>query len=186
VSTVDAFRTQGYLVVPSLVAETTVVALVRHLGKLAGIGIFRSGDTQVPDSPSMYGEPLTEELLEELRPAVERHTGLRLLPTYSYVRLYKHGAVLERHRDRAACEVSVTLSLAADPPEPWPIWIHGFLDTQSVALKPGDALIYRGSDCDHWREAFAGQFAAQVFLHYVDSNGPHTALKFDGRARLNA
>jgi hypothetical protein len=51
-------------------------------------------------------------------------------------------------------------------------------------LRPGDALIYRGIELAHWREAFQGEKMAQVFLHYVDRNGPNAAEKFDGRAGL--
>ena len=180
-----AFAQEGYLVVRSLVDRPAIASVVNHLRKLAQIGILRKGDTQVPGSAAMYAEPVVEELLEELRPSVERSTGLHLLPTYSYVRLYKHGASLERHRDRPACEVSVTLSLDADSPEPWPIWIEGFRQTEAVYLEPGDGLIYRGTDCDHWRDSFAGEFAAQAFLHYVERNGQHRDWKFDKRNALN-
>jgi hypothetical protein len=54
-----------------------------------------------------------------------------------------------------------------------------------VSLNPGDGLIYRGCDCYHWREPFAGDHLAQVFLHYVDQNGPNTEWKYDKRPRLS-
>jgi hypothetical protein len=60
--------------------------------------------------------------------------------------------------------------------------VPGLVD--AALLQPGDALLYRGHDCFHWRDAYAGQQLAQVFLHYVDRNGPHAAEKFDGRESL--
>ncbi|MGA7235113.1 MAG: hypothetical protein WBY44_05520, partial [Bryobacteraceae bacterium] len=42
-----------------------------------------------------------------------------------------------------------------------------------------------GCDCYHWREPFAGNHLAQVFLHYVDQNGPNTEWKYDKRSRLS-
>jgi hypothetical protein len=36
----------------------------------------------------------------------------------------------------------------------------------------------------HWREEFKGTWQAQVFLHYVDQNGPHAEWKHDKREKL--
>jgi len=38
-----------------------------------------------------------------------------------------------------------------------------------VDLKPGDMLVYRGNQLEHWREPFKGNDCAQVFLHYNNS-----------------
>jgi hypothetical protein len=181
----EQFAREGYLVARALVGESRCAAVVEHLRKLALVGILSRPDEQVPQSPAMYAEPVVEEMLEELRPAIERIVGLALLPTYSYVRLYKPGAALARHQDREACEISLTLSLGARPAGEWPIWIEGYRGTEAVRLQPGDALVYRGIDCAHWREPFTGEFAVQAFLHYVDRNGPHRDLKFDKRKALN-
>jgi uncharacterized protein YceK len=43
------------------------------------------------------------------------------LPTYTYARVYTPGAILSRHTDRDACEISITLNLNQDTK--WPIWI---------------------------------------------------------------
>ena len=179
------FAQDGYQVVRSLLDEATCASVLEHLVKLARVGILRRPDEQVPGSPAMYGEPVVEEMLEELKPVVESITGVSLLPTYSYVRLYKPGASLARHQDRDACEISLTLSLGAAPAWQWPIWIEGFRKTEAVCLAPGDALVYRAIECAHWRDAFTGEFAAQAFLHYVDQHGRYTDWKFDKRQALN-
>ena len=41
----------------------------------------------------------------------------------------------------------------------------------AVDLEPGDAMIYKGCDIEHWREPFHGVACAQVFYHYTDVNG---------------
>ena len=79
----------------------------------------------------------------------------------------------------------MTLNLGMSTDEPWPIWIAGPLGVASVSLNPGDGLIYRGCDCYHWREPFAGNHLAQVFLHYVDQNGPNKEWKYDKRPHLS-
>ena len=54
-----------------------------------------------------------------------------------------------------------------------------------IKMEIGDAVMYRGCDIYHWREAYKeGKWQAQVFLHYVDQNGPHAEWKYDKRESL--
>lgn len=128
---------------------------------------------------------MMEGLLGDLFPEIERATGLALFPTYSYFRVYKSGDVLARHTDRPACEISVSLCLGYSPDKPWPLWIEGSSGAVPIELRPGDALLYRGMERAHWRSAFEGDYAVQVFLHYVDRNGPHASQRYDGRPGLS-
>jgi hypothetical protein len=144
------------------------------------------GDGQVAGTPAAYGDFFMDGLLNDLLPSIATASGLELFPTYSYFRVYKRGDVLRKHRDRPACEISVTLSLGYEPNRPWPIWIEGPRGNASVELARGDALLYRGLECTHWRDAFPGDRCAQVFLHYVDRNGPHAEWRFDKRPRLGS
>jgi len=51
-----------------------------------------------------------------------------------------------------------------------------------INLKPGDMLMYRGCELEHWREAFEGTDCGQVFLHYNDASGKDAKTnKFDKR-----
>lgn len=136
-------------------------------------------DSQVPSSRGFYKEILFEKLLEHLLPKIELHTGLKLFKTYSYARRYEIGNILKPHVDRESCEITATLALGHEG-EIWPIWVedrekkhHSFL------LKPGDALIFRGMELKHWREENRFAPCSQVFLHYVDKNGPHAHRKDD-------
>jgi hypothetical protein len=138
----------------------------------------------VPGTPFAYGDFAAEGLLKSVQPDVESRVGLALYPTYSYLRLYKHGDCLKRHKDRPACEISVTLCLGYAPDVPWPIWVEHLGTPVAITLSPGDMLIYRGIDVPHWRDAYDGDRLAQVFLHYVDRNGPHSEWKFDKRPGL--
>ena len=154
-------------------------------------------DQQVPETYSHYSDIVMETLLEDLRSLMEKETGLVLLPTYSYFRIYKKGDILKKHKDRAACSVSTTMNLGGDP---WPIFINpnqneGVYKDQDyvpsngsgvkVELEPGDMLIYSGCDLEHWREPFEGSNNAQVFLHYNNKSEPNArAEKFDRRIHL--
>jgi len=128
-----------------------------------------------------YADRMMERTLLYLQPAMEQFTGLRLFPTYSYLRIYETGAVLARHCDRHACEISASLTIGCDAREPWPLWLESRGRQLSVALGPGDMLVYKGREVPHWRERFGGGYWIQAFFHYVDADGPLASYKFDGR-----
>ena len=143
-------------------------------------------DEQVPNTYSHYGDTAMETLLLACQPKMEKATGLSLNPTYAYARIYKKGDILERHKDRYSCEISTTLNLGGDP---WPIYLEpsGKTDREGIKvdLEPGDALIYRGCEVEHWREAFEGDNCGQVFLHYNDASGEKAEEnKYDKREFL--
>jgi hypothetical protein len=180
----DSFARDGYAVWRSLVLNPRLSLLYRYALLRAKDFVPGQGDRQVPDTASAHGDFMMDGLLSDLLPDIERGTGISLFPTYSYLRIYKSGDVLARHTDRPACEISVTLCLGLSPGKAWPIWIEGLNGVEPVELAPGDSLIYRGIDRPHWRNAFEGEHVAQIFLHYVDRNGPHAAERYDRRGEL--
>ena len=155
---------------------------VTHAGnKLVG----NFNDPQVPNSYAKYADRVMETLLVDTIKVMQKKTGLRLVPTYSYCRLYRTGNILKRHKDRPSCEISTTLNLGGDP---WPILIDptgsdnvideyknihkpGAPKGVEVNLKPGDMLIYSGCELEQWREPFQGKLCGQVFLHYNHADG---------------
>jgi hypothetical protein len=64
------------------------------------------------------------------------------------------------------------------------VWIDRKGTPIPIELRPGDGMVYRGTEVRHWREAFAGTEATQLFLHYVDQEGPYGDWKFDRRSNL--
>jgi len=165
--------------------------IAEHLKKTKFISAFddtwgKWNDDQVPNTYSHYADVAMETLLERVLPKMLEVTELNLIPTYSYARLYKFGDILNRHKDRASCEISCTLNLGGDE---WPIFLEpsGEIGKKGVkiTLKPGDMLAYSGCDLEHWRENFQGKDCCQVFLHYNSTDG---ALEepnlFDGRPFL--
>jgi hypothetical protein len=179
-----SFATERFAAWPSLLATDERRRLYAYAMARANQGTMSLDDPQVKQTPSAAGDFFMDGVLVDLAPRIEAATALRLFPTYSFLRVYKGGDVLARHTDRYACEISVTVCLGFDADGPWPIWIEGPLRTAPVQLNPGDALVYRGIECFHWRDRLAGKSAAQLFLHYVDQDGPHAEWKFDKRPAL--
>jgi len=125
-------------------------------------------------SPAWYHDALMTSLLDLKLPIVEKKSNLKLFPTYSYWRYYVFGGMLKKHSDRPACEISVTACIKKE--DNWPIVIEG----TSFELKEGDAVLYAGCEQKHWRPGvYKGEGIAQVFLHYVNQNGPYTNHAYD-------
>ena len=125
-------------------------------------------------SPAWYHDPLMTALLDTKLPIVEKKSNLKLFPTYAYWRYYVFGAILKKHSDRKACEISVTACIKKY--DNWPIVVEGTL----FELEEGDAVLYAGCDQKHWRPGvYKGEGMAQVFLHYVNQNGPNKNYAYD-------
>lgn len=174
-----SFESDGYAVVRGIFDRLSSDVYATYALMLRAGKRFR----QVEESRflDLYGDTLTESMLLRLRPAMEQATGLKLLPTYSYLRIYDTGASLARHTDRDACEISASLTVWYDAHEPWPLWLESRGRQRPVTLLSGDMLVYKGREVPHWREPFGGRHWIQAFFHYVDADGPLASYKFDGR-----
>ena len=145
-------------------------------------------DSQCPKSEAVHGAEVFDSLLVQLLPHFETACGKKLIPTYSYARLYAQGDELKNHTDRESCEISATITLGFEG-DVWPIYMGDDIEKSNateIKMNVGDAVLYRGIDKHHWREVYTeGKWQAQVFLHYVDANGPHKEWAYDKREKLN-
>lgn len=185
--TVLEFKEKGYVHLKDFLVKENCKELTTELKKLVEQG-KTTKDPQCPLSEAVHGAYVFDKLLEDLTPHFEAASGLKLFPTYSYARLYNNqGEELTIHRDRPACEISATLTLDFEG-DVWPIFMGANEDKSNateIKMNVGDAVLYRGMDIFHWREAYKeGKWQAQVFLHYVDQNGPHAEWKYDKRESL--
>jgi len=204
-NTVELFKQNGYVHLKGFLDEDNCRELTGILRDLVAQG-KTTKDPQCPKSHAIHGSVTFDKLLEDLLPHFEKHCGKRLYPTYSYARLYEPGEELKIHSDRPACEISATVTLGWSGKQ-WAIFMADPTDKDSEAepynsegdgeckdvkaknisavwMNIGDAVLYRGQEKLHWREKFEGEWQAQVFLHYVDADGPHADQKYDGRTSL--
>lgn len=178
----EIFAQQGYAVVKGFIPKDTARFLFDYLMFTTRIAQFNGGsrgDDQVPESISaVHGDVAFEALMWHAHRKMEQSTGLELIPTYTYRRLYQRGNILRKHKDRPSCEISATIKLGDSGGYNWPIWM---VDTP-YELEDGDAVIYRGCDLEHWRDPCEGPekyVMGQIFAHYVDKNGPFTDYAYD-------
>lgn len=153
--------------------------------------VYVPEEKQVNGALARYNVPMYREIHYIVRKKIEEHLGIDLLPTYFYDRFYYVGQQLKRHSDRPACEVSVSLQISTNSSNPWPIWFECPDGTESyVLMKNGDAAVYKGCEREHWRDPLLSKHSKmknlwrtirrkeddtyhhQVFLHYVNAQGP--------------
>lgn len=132
-----------------------------------------------------HGEAITDALLVTKKSLIEKEIGKKILPSYSYWRMYTKSDFLEKHRDRPACEIS--LSIRVDGDTDWPLYFDSNeepKDGEKLDLENGEAVVYLGEKLWHWRDALKGDFQSQIFLHFVDKEGPFKDYKLDKRQAL--
>jgi len=189
--TIKDFSKNGFCVLRSVVPRelldfVTQYALFDEMQNYTPESIIQKNNAQVAEAHSKYADPAMETMLLLLHEKMELATGLKLFPTYSYYRVYRTGDDLKPHTDRQSCEISCTLCFNysyQNEEVSWPIYMNGV----PVVLAPGDMVIYRGCELEHWREEFFGSaddWHVQGFFHYVDANGPFSNFKYDGRPSI--
>jgi hypothetical protein len=167
-------------VLPVQLIEFLTHVLLRQRQELQ-LQNISTDDSQVPGALAVMGSTLVFDTINErIWPFLENILGEELIPTYSYARLYTNGNVLESHKDRPSCEISITIQLGRSHHYSWPIYAGG----QRFDLAEGDAMLYKGCEVEHWRDACAGPpdyYSGQVFCHFVRAQGPYAHYMGDGR-----
>lgn len=197
----------GYALVHQLLARESCNGFLRQFKE----SLDRSGMTldrvthaspllrrEAVEMYSHYFPPMLA-LLWGLTPAIEQLVGVRLQPSYSYLRIYREGDICRVHCDRPSCEHSLSLTLdysdgvewnldiATTRREPETLVTEDFGDTpySSIAMRPGDGVLYRGVHHRHGRlTPNPNHWSAHLFLHWVDRDGPFAEHAFDGNTAL--
>ena len=111
---------EPFIVIRNFISPDRAMSLGKEYMKYCS-DVNEEGDEFVPLSHSTYGYITFFELLFEKLPEVQELMGETLFPTYAYSRVYKKNAILEGHKDRSECEVSLTVHLSSDCE--WEIWV---------------------------------------------------------------
>jgi hypothetical protein len=185
----EKFSTDDLILIRGFLGDEAVSTISQYMENKVNRYGFKIKGTEEDDisSYSWYADPLIEVILVNSLGAVEEITKKKLYPTYSYNRVYMDNDSLVRHTDRGACEYSVTVNIATEG-SLWPMFFKSPKGEEcSFRLNPGDAIVYKGCDVEHWRENMESEgvkLNAQLMLHYVDTEGPYAEHKWDKRLKL--
>ena len=121
----------------------------------------------------------------------DKHEDSYVIGSHSkYADSLMESHVLPDHTDRPSCEISITIPIGfkyngKSDDYLWPLHVYINEEKRYIPCDIGDGLIYKGCELKHGRETFdvdKGSYQIQMFLHYVDANGPYAEkYKYDGR-----
>ena len=208
-----SFEKNGYFVIKNLYDPKKLYhELPKERGTLKWFGKKLSNyknfgvEQQVEGSLSRYLHPQYSKIHSEVRLILEKFIGRKLYNTYYYDRFYFPGQELTRHLDRPACEISVSVHISSNIKQDWAFYIKtpdGYKDStkkevlyygkeESIILKPGDGVVYKGCERPHWRNRMPGfldtklckskldeLYYHQIFFHYVLQDGYRTNFAYD-------
>jgi hypothetical protein len=206
----EQFNQDGYLILKNVIPQDICRIVTKYalLQEQIAFNPEVGNTAQVENAHSIYADTLMETLMQFLQPHLEKNTGLKLCPTYTYFRVYRPGMALQRHKDRPSCEISTTICFGhnyktTDPSYNWGMYVDKesrsvegpagtFKSAENSGMlvnqQPGDLIVYRGCEVEHWRDAFQaeyGSYQIQAFFHYIDKNGPYyPEYAFDKRPGL--
>ena len=107
------------------------------------------------------------EMYKQVKSKIETVVGEKLLPTYSFITGYTNNSYMSIHKDRPACEVSVSINLAST--FDWGLYITDLQgSTTKVITNVGDGVIYLGPQVEQWRALIKtnkAEFYIQTFFH---------------------
>ena len=196
------YGVDGYAHVQQLVEPEVARAFLATLQSDLGPGALPV--SQIAQCPNLLKRPAFEIyghhyppmlfFLWGLTPIVREITGRDLLPTYDYLRIYREGDICRVHYDRPSCEHSLSLTLDYSDGVDWPLEVgtehsepsarveedFGDETFASIAMKVGDAVLYRGVNHRHGRTMpNPNGWSAHLFLHWVDREGRYADEAFD-------
>lgn len=213
----EEFEKNGFLLVKNLWNPKDLFCEVpEYRGQINYYGkidkfTFSPIESQVNGSLSRYTYPPYKYYHSQIKKKIEKIIGKELFNTYYYDRFYFPGQKLDKHVDRDACEISVTLNISTNLNKCWPIYvkspnqydensnIKNIGKEFSLCLNPGDGVIYKGCERPHWREEMPSKYGKferfirkirnldddsyyhQVFFHYVLADGYRSHFAGDKR-----
>lgn len=182
-----SFKEKKFEIIENFLTSDFVDFIKDYFAIRINAGEAKLFDSQAANSYSFYSDPLMETILQDSCESLSEKVGIKLLPCYSYTRLYTRGDELKIHTDRESCEISATISLGFSDDIVNPIFFSqdcdGY-DPIEILLNPGDLCLYRGCDLYHWRPPFRNKWYLQSFLHFVDAEGKHKDYIYDKRPYL--
>lgn len=164
----------GYAVLDDLLPGAHVTALARYFAELTEQGYLALHTHHGLRRNTAHNHPVAKFWHAQLNERISQLAGRPTKPSYSFVSRYHTGGDLYWHTDRDACEYTVTVlldyaPLDADGRSAWALNVRG-RDGKLLAIhqKIGEALIFRGRELLHGREALPeGHRSDSLLFHFV-------------------
>lgn len=178
------FDDKKYLLLKNIVSREILDIAWRYYRSYVTVqGYYETDDDTY--SLDRYADAFGEALIPDVQEKIEACIGRKLIPTYSYARIYTTESRLTKHVDRGSCEISATMTVGYRNVDGlWPINIESDGVDLPIELDIGDAMLYKGMQVPHWRDSLPKGVWCQLFFHFVEANGSMADHQFDRRPRL--
>lgn len=178
-----AFKIENFINVSDLVEEPRYEFKHIHYNK-NGQSIEKrpDGGCIKGNTFSRYNHPKYKNTSYKIKNALEDILGEKLFVTYHYDRFYYKDSSMSVHKDRPACEISVSLNISSNLLDDYPLVIITDEEEVPISTNPGDAVVYQGIDYAHKRDRLIGDsksYYHQAFFHYVRSDGYYVEYAWD-------
>ena len=167
---------ESYVVVRNVITPLQLAFFKRYSTGLEAEGYLETDLQQVKGKRSfIHDDVLCQFVHRQSAELIRQLSREPVLPSYSYLSVYKENAELKAHVDREQCAWNGSLLVNESPmvslDQTWPLFLKTKSGTKEVRLKPGDMVVYRGSRTLHWRNKLtAGRRQSLLLLHYVPLN----------------
>lgn len=170
----QTLETQEFLILRKLIPPLQIGALRQYIRQLKAEGyFFLKEDKQVKLRDYIYNDPLMSFFHIQLTRYLNTFLPEQVQPSFTFLCYYNPGSILDRHTDREQCAWNVSLCVDMAPEYPldhvWPIYIEANNKDHKVMLELGDAVLYRGTENDHWRNALPeSDQVSMALFHFVN------------------
>jgi hypothetical protein len=162
----DYFEKYGYLVIKNLFDPKEIYESVsKERGQINYYGSLEKyqhipEETQVNGSLSRYNHPKYKFIQNQIRLILQDILQEELYNTYYFDRFYFEGQRLIRHKDRDACEISVSVQISTNSLIPWSFCIQNLEGKEvSADINDGWGILYMGCELEHWRDPLQSRYS---------------------------
>lgn len=170
---VAEFQTLKYATLREILPPPQLAAIRCYVEQLLTQGFLIFNDRQVSLRHAIHNDPVSIYFHEQLASFVSRLAGEIVKPSYVYSAIYVEDAVLAPHTDRPQCEFTMSMQIGYEPElsgvSPWALCLNDLQGNKvENFLANGDALIYKGCELVHYRDAlFKNHRSTSIFFHFV-------------------
>lgn len=119
-----------------------------------------------------YSDYLTMLYHSKITKTISEKINKKIIPSFCFTRYYYEDSVLNFHKDRPECEITVSHCHYG---EPWKIYV----EDDEYITQTGVSICYQGIDRSHGRIQKLKNKSLYSFFHWVEFDGNYENHKFD-------
>ena len=124
--------------------------------------------TTIKPNGSLKLKPIRGKITKTISKKINK----KIIPSFCFTRYYYEDSVLNFHKDRPECEITVSHCHYG---EPWKIYV----EDDEYITQTGVSICYQGVDRSHGRIQKLKNKSLYSFFHWIEFDGNYENHKFD-------